>query len=109
MKKNISYDPDVDAISVEISPKKSDVTVELTEHILVDMTNDKKIVGIEILDASKELSRLFGRVLPKKEIQQLLYHFEPAPKNDYLIQFESPQKKERANLLIILYKSPILG
>lgn len=109
MKKSVDYDPDVDAISVKISPEKSDITIELTEHVLVDMTSGRKIVGIEILDASLELSRLFGRAIRKRDIQQLLCHFEPETGNDYLIQFESPLKKERANLLFSLYKSPILG
>ncbi len=109
MIKNVDYDSEVDAISVEISPKKANVTCELTEHILVDVGSDQKIVSIEILDASEEISKLFGRIVSKKEIQQMLCSIKQEPNNEFLVTFQSPQKNERANLLITLYKSPILA
>jgi uncharacterized protein YuzE len=106
--KNIDYDPNADAISVAIDMKKSDVTIELTEHILIDMTNDGKLAGLEILDASEEISKIFNRIVGKDEIKQLLCEIKQEPKNEYLVQFKSPKKNELATLLIPLYKSPVI-
>ena len=106
--KSINYDSVADAITVEVTAKKSDVTIELTEHILIDMTNDGKLVGLEILDASEEISKIFNRLMAKEEISQLLCQIKQEPKNEYLIQFKSPQRNEFAAFLIPLYKSPVI-
>jgi uncharacterized protein YuzE len=108
MKIEYSYDVEADAITIEITAKKADLTVELTEHILIDITNDNRLIGFEILDASEELSKIFGRVVSKEEMKQLLCEIKQEPKNEYLLQFQSPKRKESANLLIPLYKSPIV-
>ncbi|OGJ49877.1 hypothetical protein A2335_00995 [Candidatus Peregrinibacteria bacterium RIFOXYB2_FULL_32_7] len=108
MKIKYHYDSEVDAIAIEIDIKKSDITIELTEHILVDMTNDGKLAGLEILDASEELSKLFNRAVSKEEMKQLLCEIKPESANGYLLQFESPQKKQKAaSVLIPLYQSPL--
>jgi uncharacterized protein YuzE len=107
MRIKYNYDPEADAISIELGGQKSDFTVELTEHITVDITNDGKVVAIEILDASEEISKLFNRVLSKDEMKQLLCEIKQEPRNEYLVQFKS-QKKESANLLIPVYESPIV-
>ncbi len=107
MKIQYNYDPDADIIAVEINMQKSDYTLELTEHILVDVTNDMKLVGIEILDASEEISKLFNRHVSKNEMKQLLCKIKQEP-NEYLVQFKSPQKNENANLFIPLYRSSVL-
>ena len=108
MKIKYNYDSDADAISIEVNNRKSDVTIELTEHILVDITKGREVVALEILNASEEISKIFNRTLSKREIKQLLCNIKREPTNEYLIQFQSPQKKEYANLLIPLYKSPII-
>ena len=109
MMKNINYDPDADAIAVKVGREKSYVTAELTEHILVDFDYKERVVGVEILDASAELEKLFGRLVSKKEIQQLLVSITQEPHNEYLLQFKSPQRNQVATLLFPLYKSPILA
>jgi uncharacterized protein YuzE len=103
------YDPDADAIAIGVGMKKTDHGVELTEHIIVDLTRDLKLAGIEILDASAELSKIFNRIVGKNEMKQLLCEIRQEPKNEYLVQFKSPQKNERANLLIPIYRSPIIN
>jgi uncharacterized protein YuzE len=108
MKIKYNYDSDADIIAVEINMQKSDYTIELTEHILVDVTNDMKLVGIEILDASVEISKLFNRIVSKDEMKHLLCKIKQEP-NEYLVQFQSPKKNESANLLIPLYKSPLIS
>jgi hypothetical protein len=84
------------------------MTIELTEHILFDLTTEGKPVSLEILDASDEISKLFNRIVTKEEIKQLLCDIVPEPRNEYLIRFKSPQKNEIASFLIPIYKSPIL-
>ena len=108
MRIKYNYESDADAVVIEIDMQKSDYTIELTEHILVDVTSDMKLVGIEILDASAELSKLFNRVVSKDEMKQLLCRITQEP-NEYLVQFQSPKKNESANLLIPLYKSPLIS
>lgn len=104
-----NYDSDADAIAIGVGVKKPDHSVELTEHIIIDLTKDLKLAGIEILDASEEISKIFNRAVGKREIKQLLCEIRQEPKNEYLLQFKSPQKNERANLLIPLYRSPIIN
>ena len=107
MKIDYNYDAEADAISVVISVKKADVTVELTEHLLADLTNDGKVVGFEILDASDEISKMFGRVVTREELKQLLFDISPQPRNQYILHFYNPKTKENANFLFPLYRSPI--
>lgn len=108
MKVNYNYDDDADAVSIEVGDKKSDLTIEWGEHILVDISNDWKLVGIEIMDASVEISKLFNRVLSKDEIRNLLCDIKQDPSNEYLLQFKSKKTNESANLLFPLYKSPLI-
>ena len=55
------YDKDVDAayIYLEYPIKKGQVkeTIELNENIAVDFDKDGKLIGIEILEASKHLNK----------------------------------------------------
>lgn len=57
----IEYDQDVDAayIYLEYPIKDGEVkqTVELNENLVLDLDNNGKILGIEILDASKVLHK----------------------------------------------------
>lgn len=109
MMKHVDYDDEADAISVDISMKKASRTIELTEHMLVDITSDGQVAGLEILDASEELSKIFGRAVPKSEIKQLLCQIKQEPNNEYLIQFNSPKKNQVANVLFPVYKSPLIS
>ena len=107
MKVRYSYDAEANAITVEVGRQKAGTTIELTEHILIDITRDGKLAGLEILDASEEISKIFNRAVSKNEIGKLLCEIKQEPANEYLVQFKSPQKNESANLLIPIYKSPI--
>jgi uncharacterized protein YuzE len=105
MKIKPSYDEEADAISIDLSTKKSDITIEFGEHILVDITSDWNLVGIEILDASEEISKLFGQIISKQDLQALLCEVEEESPNEYRIQLRS--KNRSTNLVIPLYQSPI--
>jgi uncharacterized protein YuzE len=50
----IKYDPDVDALYIDImEDKKSARVIHLNEDITLDLSRNEELIGIEILDASK--------------------------------------------------------
>lgn len=51
----VNYDREVDALYIELSNKTPDGVTELSDGINLDTTKDDKIVGIEILEASKRI------------------------------------------------------
>ena len=52
----VSYDADVDAVYLELLKGEPEGVIEVAEGIHIDVTADGKIVGIELLDASKKMS-----------------------------------------------------
>ena len=52
----VHYDNEIDAIYIKLSNKKPDGVIEITEGVNLDTTSDNKIVGIEILNASKKMN-----------------------------------------------------
>ena len=65
----IRYDPQVDA--AYISFKKGPVqvtTIRITEDVAVDFGPNEEIVGVEILDASKNLDWVSGE--PSVEVEK---------------------------------------
>ncbi len=51
----VHYDDEVDALYLELGDEPPEGVVEITEGVNLDTTSDGKIVGIEILDASKKI------------------------------------------------------
>jgi len=51
----IYYDDEVDVVYLKLSDKKPDGDVEIAEGINLDTAGDGKLVGIEILKASKKI------------------------------------------------------
>ena len=51
----IYYDREVDAVYIKLGNKAPDGVIEVSEGVNLDTTSDGKIVGIEILDASKKM------------------------------------------------------
>lgn len=51
----VTYDREVDAVFMRLSPKRPKGAIELQEGIILHVTEDEKIVGIEILNAKKRL------------------------------------------------------
>ncbi len=51
----ISYDKEADAAYIKLSDEQPIAAIESGDGIHVDLTKDKHIVGIEILDASKKI------------------------------------------------------
>ena len=50
------YDKEVDAIYIKPGNQKPEGVIELDEGVNLDTTSDDKIVGIEILHASKRMN-----------------------------------------------------
>jgi len=52
----IEYDPEADALYIQIREARADDNIDIEEGVTVDIDENKHIVGLEILDASKRLS-----------------------------------------------------
>jgi uncharacterized protein YuzE len=52
----VHYDNEVDAIYIKLGNQRPDGVVEISEGVNLDTTSDNKIVGIEILQASKKMN-----------------------------------------------------
>ncbi|MCK4378357.1 MAG: DUF2283 domain-containing protein [Deltaproteobacteria bacterium] len=52
----VHYDDEVDALYLKLGDQKPDGAVEIAEGINIDTTTDGKLVGIEILTASKKIN-----------------------------------------------------
>ena len=52
----IEYDPESDALYIQIREAHADDNIDIEEGVTVDVDENKHIVGVEILDASKRLS-----------------------------------------------------
>ena len=52
----IHYDSEVDAIYITLGNQKPDGVIEIAEGVHLDTTSKDKLVGIEILDASKKMN-----------------------------------------------------
>ncbi len=52
----IEYSKTADALYVYFKEKKVAKSKEVEEGVIIDLDNNKHIIGIEILDASKRLS-----------------------------------------------------
>ena len=63
----IEYDEEVDAVYINLKKIEKDEikrTIELDDNIILDFDEDKKLMGIEILNASK--------VIPKQAVSDLI-------------------------------------
>lgn len=66
----IHYDSKTDLLYLRIAPAQQEVTNKrVTEDIVLDMGNDDKIVGIEIMDASKHVD--LDKLMPVEYLKAL--------------------------------------
>ena len=70
-----SYDKKVDAAYIQFSDEKIEESDEVFDGIIMDFTDEKRIVGIEILDASKKfpVKTLFKYELDPETVESLFY------------------------------------
>ncbi|MFQ5901450.1 MAG: DUF2283 domain-containing protein [Thermodesulfobacteriota bacterium] len=53
----IDYDPEVDALYIELTKGKAAKNIDIEEGVTVDLDEEGHIVGIEILDARERFSQ----------------------------------------------------
>jgi len=70
---NIFYDHEVDALYIRLGQDTPDGVSEISDGVNVDLTPDGKIVGIEILEASKKIDLRTMFVYRLKVDQQQLF------------------------------------
>ena len=51
----VYYDDEVDALYLKLGDESPEGVIEILEGVNIDTTSEDKIVGIEILDASKKI------------------------------------------------------
>lgn len=51
----VYYDDETDALYLKLGDESPEGVIELSEGVNLDTTSEDKIVGIEILDASKKI------------------------------------------------------
>ena len=54
-KMKVYYDDEVDALYLKLGEEQPEGVIEISEGVNVDTTSEDKIVGIEILNASKKI------------------------------------------------------
>lgn len=52
----VHYDNEVDAVYIKLGNQKPDGVIEISEGVNLDTAADDKIIGIEILNASKKMN-----------------------------------------------------
>lgn len=52
----VHYDNEVDAVYIKLGNQRPDGVIEISEGVNLDTTSENKIVGIEILHASKKMN-----------------------------------------------------
>ncbi len=52
----VHYDNEIDALYIKLGNQKPEGVIEISEGVNLDTTAENKIVGIEILNASKKMN-----------------------------------------------------
>ncbi len=55
---NITYDKKVDAMYIKLKKGSYDHTKKVTDDILVDVSKKGEVLGLEVLDASKNIGNM---------------------------------------------------
>jgi uncharacterized protein YuzE len=53
----VKYDSKIDALYIDLAEGRYDKSKKITEGILVDLTKNGKVLGIEILDATRNIQQ----------------------------------------------------
>lgn len=65
----VEYDQKADAMYIWLRKAKYDVSEELAENVVLDLDKNGRIIGIEVLGASKNLGKeLVTRILSTEKI-----------------------------------------
>jgi len=65
----IEYDSKADAMYIWLRKARYDISEELAENVIIDLDKRGRIIGIEVLDASKNLGKeLVGKILNTEKL-----------------------------------------
>jgi uncharacterized protein YuzE len=65
----VEYDEKADAMYIWLRKAKYDVSEELAENVVIDLDKNGRIIGIEVLDASKNLGEeLVTKILSTEKV-----------------------------------------
>ena len=65
----VEYDSKADAMYIWIRKAKYDISEELAENVIIDLDKSGRIIGIEILDATKNLGKeLVNKILNTEKL-----------------------------------------
>ena len=65
----VEYDSKADAMYIWVRKAKYDISEELAENVVIDLDKNGRIIGIEVLDASKNLGKeLVTRILNTEKV-----------------------------------------
>ena len=53
----VEYDKKADAIYIWVRKAKYDISEEIAENVIIDLDKAGRIIGIEVLDASKNMGK----------------------------------------------------
>jgi len=60
----INFDPKHDIMRIKFQEGKYEISKEVDEGIVIDMTKDNKIMAIEILDVSEKITKKAIKEIP---------------------------------------------
>ena len=65
----IEYDSKADAMYIWLRKARYDISEELAENVIIDLDKRGRIIGIEVLDASKNLGKeLVDKILNTEKL-----------------------------------------
>lgn len=65
----VEYDSKADALYIWLRKARYEISEELAENVIIDLDKRGRIIGIEILDASKNLGkRLVNKILHTEKL-----------------------------------------
>jgi len=67
-----NYDKKIDALYLSFNEERYHESDEVSPGIILDYGQNGKIIGLEVLDASKHFPRQFGLELKKKQLPIML-------------------------------------
>ena len=105
----LKYDKEADCLYVSISGKEGYSTVEISRKIAVDIDRSNRILGVELVDASKVISELFQEKVAKEDIQNLLCKIEEGETLNLRFAFRGERGRHATLSLPKFYQSPVLS
>lgn len=107
----VDYDEETDIVSIDFSSKKVFVSLEVSRRFIVDLSQNYVPIGIELLDASKVLSHLFGTKISKEELHKLhcTINEQAIEQNKELYASFKLNQNEAKLLIPTNYDSPVIS